>query len=265
MTPPSMKGGVKEFCTYWVRRGECDYTQQGCMFKHVMPTDRETLSRLGLRDIPRWYREQHGVKSLDDIEKEKATFTIRPWRKEESTTSGAAPSSRLRASISPSEEPTEQFVLPPPPSQSEKTDRPIPRMTLAHSRHAPTITPKPSLSGPTHEEQSIYSALGKVSTDPLASYPTISPTPSISPPASSGPSPKTVAADLKTKPSSRTPSSSSPSTANGTRPRMIFIPGKPAPPPLPIHPRLFCLPDQQKYATAAPSAAPAIRTLREVD
>jgi hypothetical protein len=55
--------GVKEFCSYWLRHGECDYAQQGCLYKHEMPLDQPTLQRLGLRDIPRWYRERHGLGS----------------------------------------------------------------------------------------------------------------------------------------------------------------------------------------------------------
>ncbi|PGH32564.1 hypothetical protein GX50_04669 [[Emmonsia] crescens] len=58
-TPPK-----KEYCSFWIRRGECDYAQQGCLFKHQMPRDPETLGRLGLRDIPRWYREKYKVKSI---------------------------------------------------------------------------------------------------------------------------------------------------------------------------------------------------------
>ncbi|EFQ97912.1 C-x8-C-x5-C-x3-H type zinc finger protein [Nannizzia gypsea CBS 118893] len=54
----------KEYCSFWLRHGECDYQQQGCIFKHEMPTDKPTLDKLGLRDIPRWYREKHGVKGL---------------------------------------------------------------------------------------------------------------------------------------------------------------------------------------------------------
>ncbi|KAK2753066.1 hypothetical protein FQN55_005026 [Onygenales sp. PD_40] len=76
-TPPK-----KEYCSYWIRRGECDYQQQGkdpllqifpyrntdntvgCLFKHEMPQDPAILEKLGLRDIPRWYREKFGVQSL---------------------------------------------------------------------------------------------------------------------------------------------------------------------------------------------------------
>ncbi|EEH20751.2 hypothetical protein PABG_02982 [Paracoccidioides brasiliensis Pb03] len=54
----------KQYCSFWIRRGECDYSQQGCRFKHEMPRDLETLERLGLRDIPRWFRDKYKVKSL---------------------------------------------------------------------------------------------------------------------------------------------------------------------------------------------------------
>lgn len=55
--------GVKEYCSYWLRHGECDYAQQGCLYRHEMPLDPPTLEKLGLRDIPRWYREKHGLGS----------------------------------------------------------------------------------------------------------------------------------------------------------------------------------------------------------
>ncbi|KAF9891955.1 hypothetical protein FE257_002918 [Aspergillus nanangensis] len=38
--------------------------QQGCLYKHEMPTDPGTLEKLGLRDIPRWYREKFSIPSL---------------------------------------------------------------------------------------------------------------------------------------------------------------------------------------------------------
>ncbi len=55
--------GVKEYCSYWVRHGECDYAQQGCLYRHEMPLDLGVLQKIGLRDIPRWYREKHGLGS----------------------------------------------------------------------------------------------------------------------------------------------------------------------------------------------------------
>ncbi|OAX83658.1 hypothetical protein ACJ72_01971 [Emergomyces africanus] len=73
----------KEYCSFWIRRGECDYSQQGCLFKHEMPTDPETLGRLGLRDIPRWYREKYKVKSivgLDGMGIRAANVTCGGWK-----------------------------------------------------------------------------------------------------------------------------------------------------------------------------------------
>lgn len=55
--------GIKEYCSYWLRHGECDYAQQGCLYRHEMPLDRSTLEKLGFRDIPRWYRERHQLGS----------------------------------------------------------------------------------------------------------------------------------------------------------------------------------------------------------
>lgn len=48
--------GTKVYCTHWMRTGECDFTQQGCMFLHAMP-DLDTLELLGFRSYPRWFRE----------------------------------------------------------------------------------------------------------------------------------------------------------------------------------------------------------------
>ena len=54
MTPGVL--GKKVYCTHWIRTGECDFMQQGCMFKHVIP-DLATLLTLGYRSYPRWFRE----------------------------------------------------------------------------------------------------------------------------------------------------------------------------------------------------------------
>jgi len=61
-TPPSgtlPDAEKKEFCTHWIRTGECDYTQQGCMYKHEMP-EKGTLVRIGFRGLPRWWTERMG-------------------------------------------------------------------------------------------------------------------------------------------------------------------------------------------------------------
>ncbi|KIW27778.1 uncharacterized protein PV07_07486 [Cladophialophora immunda] len=56
--------GQKVYCSYWLRTGECNFAQQGCMFKHVMPMKLGVLEVLGFRDLPDWYRKAYKVGSL---------------------------------------------------------------------------------------------------------------------------------------------------------------------------------------------------------
>ena len=60
----------KEFCTYWIRTGECDYMQQGCLYKHEMP-DMETLRKIGFRSYPAWWTKKTQITRMDG---EKATI-----------------------------------------------------------------------------------------------------------------------------------------------------------------------------------------------
>ena len=46
----------KEYCTYWIFRGECGYMEQGCCYKHEIPHDKETRDSIGLRGIPPWFK-----------------------------------------------------------------------------------------------------------------------------------------------------------------------------------------------------------------
>lgn len=98
--------GVKEYCSYWLRHGECDYAQQGCLYRHEMPLDPPTLEKLGLRDIPRWYREKHGLGSYLALGLQKAgsgstrpLFMERNWRNQ----SEAAKSTGTKTPVTPSE------------------------------------------------------------------------------------------------------------------------------------------------------------------
>lgn len=59
--------GKKIYCSHWMSTGECDYAQQGCLYKHEMPLDIELLQHLGFRDIPKWYRERHGIGKLTAV------------------------------------------------------------------------------------------------------------------------------------------------------------------------------------------------------
>ncbi|KAI9672924.1 MAG: hypothetical protein M1829_004474 [Trizodia sp. TS-e1964] len=51
----------KTHCTFWLQKGECSYTQQGCKYKHEMPDTLEGLLAVGLRQVPKWYRDQHWI------------------------------------------------------------------------------------------------------------------------------------------------------------------------------------------------------------
>ena len=56
----SSEQGDKIYCSYWIRSGECDYTQQGCRYKHEMP-DKQTLASIGFRTVPRWWQEKIAI------------------------------------------------------------------------------------------------------------------------------------------------------------------------------------------------------------
>ena len=61
ISPPSGKipdANKKTHCSYWIRTGECDYAQQGCMYKHEMPAEKALLE-LGFRTTPRWWLENN--------------------------------------------------------------------------------------------------------------------------------------------------------------------------------------------------------------
>ncbi|THY32846.1 hypothetical protein D6D00_01326 [Aureobasidium pullulans] len=49
----------KVYCTYWIQnQGQCAYKQQGCMYRHEMPEDKETLNSIGLKSVPAWWRKE---------------------------------------------------------------------------------------------------------------------------------------------------------------------------------------------------------------
>ncbi|CAG5158670.1 uncharacterized protein ALTATR162_LOCUS5197 [Alternaria atra] len=51
----------KEYCTHWIKTGECDWTAIGCKFKHEMPSI-EKLRELGfVRGVPRWWKEKSAI------------------------------------------------------------------------------------------------------------------------------------------------------------------------------------------------------------
>ncbi|KAI4102728.1 MAG: hypothetical protein L6R37_004200 [Teloschistes peruensis] len=56
--------GKKIYCTHWIRTGECDFIQQGCLYKHEMP-DGATLKAIGYHALPPWYLVAHPEKARD--------------------------------------------------------------------------------------------------------------------------------------------------------------------------------------------------------
>ncbi|KAL9006554.1 MAG: hypothetical protein Q9188_000714 [Gyalolechia gomerana] len=56
--------GKKVYCSHWIRTGECDFIQQGCLYKHEMPDD-DTLKAIGIRSLPAWYVAAHPGKARE--------------------------------------------------------------------------------------------------------------------------------------------------------------------------------------------------------
>jgi len=47
----------KEYCTHWIKTGECAFTAIGCKYKHEMP-DIVKLREIGFREVPRWWKDK---------------------------------------------------------------------------------------------------------------------------------------------------------------------------------------------------------------
>ncbi|KAK2597460.1 hypothetical protein QQS21_005930 [Conoideocrella luteorostrata] len=78
----SSAGGGKIYCDKWIHDGVCAFTQQGCKFKHEMPSDEATQRSLGLyRGLPPWWKQ----KLTDTIEQTTGSSEARArsenWRK----------------------------------------------------------------------------------------------------------------------------------------------------------------------------------------
>ncbi|KAH7384638.1 hypothetical protein BKA66DRAFT_416894, partial [Pyrenochaeta sp. MPI-SDFR-AT-0127] len=51
----------KEYCTHWIKTGECAFISIGCKYKHEMPTV-EKLRDLGFtQGMPRWWKEKSAI------------------------------------------------------------------------------------------------------------------------------------------------------------------------------------------------------------
>ena len=79
----------KEYCSYWLRRGECDYMQSGCKYKHEMPVDEKVLQKCGLREVPRWFKDSPGYEEYLQKTEELAIRRLASVNAEEKVTSTA--------------------------------------------------------------------------------------------------------------------------------------------------------------------------------
>jgi len=62
---PTFRPGEKVYCTHWVRYGVCDFIQQGCKYRHEMPSCDVLKKITGMRDMPLWWKN----KRLQQFEK----------------------------------------------------------------------------------------------------------------------------------------------------------------------------------------------------
>ncbi|KAF2110655.1 hypothetical protein BDV96DRAFT_635278 [Lophiotrema nucula] len=60
IAPDSSK---KEYCTHWIKTGECAFLSQGCRYKHEIPT-LDKLRELGFNMVPKWYKDKTAIKPL---------------------------------------------------------------------------------------------------------------------------------------------------------------------------------------------------------
>ena len=106
--------GKKKFCTYWIRTGNCDYVQEGCKYLHVIP-DEETRLRIGIRDMPRWAREDIPAPQNEFFAK-KDPAANQDWRRK------APPTGHINELPQESRAQPRAALLPPMPDQSTHTD-----------------------------------------------------------------------------------------------------------------------------------------------
>jgi hypothetical protein len=177
--PIRCASGVKEYCSYWLRHGECDYAQQGCLYRHEVPLDRSTLEKLGLRDIPRWYREKHRLgsylaggntmSSINASSNTKPTLMGRNWRSHPVKASlgniTRQPEMSAELPTVSNTSPTEKgstkpaIPLPEPVASNSKPATPIPRPNhhaiLGQHQPSPTAASKAKAAATVLDEETV--------------------------------------------------------------------------------------------------------------
>ena len=141
--------GQKVYCTHWMRTGECDFTQQGCMFLHAMP-DLDTLELLGFRSYPRWFREMPrdyqvmNAKDFQDVGLDQHRHAQRAFNNIPTDANWSNQASRYMPQRGPGSAGYPYLAQPPPSMHHGRA--PWPQAGYA----------QPQLQAPPHHDQSSY-------------------------------------------------------------------------------------------------------------
>ncbi|KAF2874382.1 hypothetical protein BDV95DRAFT_331494 [Massariosphaeria phaeospora] len=174
----------KEYCTYYLRTGDCGYIATGCRFKHEMPSV-DKLRELGFtRGIPQWYKEKaairtrgptwmeqrmnHGKDGEQDPTAEPATPRVFP--------DPATFKARREIQDEPAILKTISEVQPNKPSTEDASERPLQDLNLLIDIDEPPI---PSSSHSSHSSSATVESGAARSSSSRAS--SITPSPAIAP------------------------------------------------------------------------------------
>ena len=135
--------GKKKFCTYWIRTGNCDYIQEGCKYLHVIP-DEETRLRIGIRDMPRWAKEDIPTPQNDFFAKQSPS-TNQDWRRK------ATPAGHVNEL--PQELRTQCRATLPPPLPDQYN-----RIGYVQPNHLPPVSVKQANAEQDNQATSIYAS-----------------------------------------------------------------------------------------------------------
>ncbi|KAK4627527.1 hypothetical protein CLAFUR0_04572 [Fulvia fulva] len=121
----------KEYCTYWILHGDCMYVQQGCRYKHEMPS-KEKLHQIGIRHVPRWWQEQNaairmvGEKAIvGPLKKPEEWLNMRKGSDTSSETSTATAESKAASGTSVEEELATKQEKPAVPKSKSRSTSPV--------------------------------------------------------------------------------------------------------------------------------------------
>ncbi|KAF2674615.1 hypothetical protein BT63DRAFT_15626 [Microthyrium microscopicum] len=141
----------KVWCTHYLRHGECDYIQQGCIYKHDMPELAVLKDITGLKTYPQWWQEKQAkerrvrpmgldrgmpTNSLHDSVSERP-LVRRGSSEGHQTTDGSA-----KAAEGPRISKSRPRVLPPRPMTPVQIDPPSPVLATSKTASATPNTIK---------------------------------------------------------------------------------------------------------------------------